>query len=72
MTSWSIEELPFKNGPWVSGEEWASGVKLSLDGSGNRRIITSIDGETFAPELVGSLLKIEYSVAAKMIELSPY
>ena len=72
LTSWSIEELPFKNGPWVSGEEWASGVKLSLDGSGNRRIITSIDGETFSPELVGSLLKIEYSVAAKMIELSPY
>lgn len=69
LTSWSIEELPYHSGPWISGEEWASGAKLSLDGSPRRRVIFS-DKEIFKSGLAGSLMKVEYAVSAKSLELT--
>lgn len=69
LTDWSIEELPYHSGPWISGEEWASGAKLSLDGSPRRRVIFS-DKEIFKSGLAGSLLKVEYAVSAKSLELT--
>ena len=70
LTSWSIEDLPFKNGPWISGEEWASGVKLKMSGTGKTRTIQSIGGDVFSNDMDGTLLKVEYAVDAKTGELT--
>ena len=60
--------MPYKNGPWINGEDWSSGTKLSLDGGAKRRIYSSSEGGVFPSSLEGTLLKVEYAVAAKMIE----
>ena len=70
LTSWTLEELPFRGGPWISGEEWASGVKLKMEGSLQTRKITSTGGNVFSSGLIGTLLKVEYAVKAQTFELT--
>ena len=70
LTSWTLEELPFKGGPWISGEEWCSGAKLRFSTIAASKVINSIGGNVFTSDLRGSLIKTEYAVAAKTIELT--
>ena len=69
LTSWTLEELPFRGGPWIDGEEWASGVKFRLTGTGNTKVITGTK-EVFTSGLGGTLMKVEYAVAPKTITLT--
>ena len=66
---WTLEELPYRGGPWINGEEWASGVKLRFGKMAASKTINSIGGNVFTSNVAGSLLKVEYAVAAKTIEL---
>ncbi len=70
LTSWTLQELPFRGGPWITGEEWASGVKLRFSTTAASKVINSIGGNVFTSNLSGSLIKTEYAVAAKTIELT--
>ena len=72
LTSWTLKELPFKGGPWISGEEWASGVKLRFSTMAAVKTFNSIGGDAFTGDLRGTLLKVEYAVAAKTIEMTSY
>ena len=70
LTSWSIQDLPYKNGAWVSGSEWADGAKLTLSGIGKIRTVKSAEADVFSEGLEGTLLKIEYAVNPEVIELT--
>ncbi len=70
LTSWILSELPFRGGPWISGEEWASGAKLRFSMIAASKVINSIGGEVFSSDVMGSLLKVEYAVAAKTQEMT--
>ncbi len=70
LTSWSIEALNYKNGPWINNNDWASGAKLRIVGAGTSRIIQSIGGSVFTSNVAGSLLKVEYAVNAQIMELT--
>ena len=59
LTSWSIEELSFRGGPWISGDEWNANAVLSIDTSINRVYSTA---SIFSSGLAGTLLQIEYAV----------
>ncbi len=69
LTSWTLEELPFRNGPFISGEEWSSGTKLKLEGAGRTRTVKSDGKNVFSSGLVGTLLQVEYAVESKMFSL---
>ncbi len=69
LTSWTLEELPFRGGPWISGEEWCPGAKLRFSTIDTDRMVESIDGDVFSGNVAGSLIKVEYAVAPKTMEL---
>ena len=69
LTSWTFKELKFSGGPWIDGEEWASGVELELEGTGRTRIVRSAGGNVFSSGHVGTLLKVEYAVKPKLFEI---
>ena len=57
LTSWSIEELKYKGGPWVSSSEWMDkDVKLFLSGN----TLISEDVEIFHAGMAGALILLEY------------
>ena len=62
LTSWTLEELPYKGGPWIEGSAWNTDAVLSIDTS-----ISSIysTANIFSTGLEGTLLKIEYAVNGK-------
>ena len=70
LTSWTLKELPFRGGPWISGEEWASGSTLQMSGRSKIRVLYSSTDGVFGAGVEGTLLKIEYAVKAKTIELT--
>ena len=70
LRSWTLEELPFRGGPWINGEEWASGVKLRFSNIAASKTINSIGGNAFGADVTGSLIKVEYPVAARSMELT--
>ena len=70
LRSWTLEELPFRGGPWINGEEWASGVKLRFSTMAASKTINSIGGNVFSSNVKGSLLKVEYAVKAKTQEMT--
>ena len=62
LTSWTLAEFPYHGGPFISSTEWGSSASLYLSGSGN---IRTIQGNIFNSQLVGTLLKLEYTVYPK-------
>ncbi len=72
LTSWTLQALPYRGGPWISGEEWASGVKLRFSSRiAASTFIESVGGNAFsAGNLTGTLLKVEYAVAARTQEIT--
>lgn len=65
INSWMLEDLDYHEGPFISGEEWQSGVSLKLIGTGKTRTLTSIGGNIFSSGLIGTLMKVEYAVEPK-------
>ena len=65
LTSWSIKDLPYKNGPWIDGAEWNADVYLSVYGTGDVKTVYSNWANIFSAGLVGTFLKIEYAVEPK-------
>lgn len=65
MRSWGLKELSYYGGPFIEGNEWSSGTKLKLSGTGRTRTITSTGGNIFNSGLVGTLIKVEYAVEPK-------
>ena len=69
LTSWSIEDLPYKNGPWISGEDWASGARLTISGIRSLKTATSEGADIFSTGLEGTLLKTERAIEARSLEI---
>ena len=70
QSSWSMSELNIRNGPFIDGEEWASGVTLLLVNTLiAKRVTAHSTGTVFNSNLVGSLMKVEYSVNARSQEI---
>ena len=71
LTSWTLQELPYRGGPWISGEEWASGVKLRFDNVAATKSIISVGGNAFsAGNLTSTLIKVEYAVRGYTQEIT--
>lgn len=69
INSWILEDLDYHGGPFISGEEWLSGARLKLSGTGTTRTVTSTGGEVFNSGLIGTYLEVEYAVEPKTLEI---
>ena len=63
LSSWVIEELPYRGGPFIDGAEWNSNAVIRLEGSGDYRTVQSTGAGIFTSGLEGTLLKLEYAVS---------
>lgn len=61
---WELKELDFKGGPFITNTEFGSSEKLYLyPGSGKKRYISGdIFSESSPGNLVGTLVKLEYTI----------
>ena len=71
LTQWTFSDLDFHDGPFIDGSEWAAGVELQLhklsrtNGTYRITVTTKNNAELFNSSLVGTLLKVEYTVEGK-------
>ena len=68
LTNWTLERFPFEGGPWVDGEtvKAEAVVRVNLDSTATaytNRTLTSTEAGTFTAGMVGSTVKLEYSVS---------
>lgn len=62
LSSWTLEDMPYKGGPFIDGSEWNSNADIRLSGTGDNRTVLSTGAGIFSSGLVGTLLKLEYAV----------
>ncbi len=59
LTSWSIDDMPYSGGPWISGSEWNADAVLTIDTTVNS---VHSNKDIFSAGMAGTLLKVEYPV----------
>ena len=62
LTSWTISDLEYRNGPFINGTEYDSNAELTIDPTINQIRSTR---DIFTSGHVGTLLKVEYAVSGK-------
>ena len=67
LTSWTLERFPFEGGPWVEGNSVMEGSEVTVDlestpSASTSRTLRSTAAGTFTAGMVGSTVKLEYSI----------
>ena len=61
LYSWTLKELEFSGGPFISSTEWGASKSLTLSVSGSIKTLTAQEN-IFNNNLVGTLIRLEYPV----------